>query len=286
MKRTAYTFAAILLATASLGSATTAFAAGNPDQALSNVATKGQENGAELAPNGTVTDTKNGSGSSYIGIGFKPGNLTLNMVPNFDFGGNNDFMKSTSFDLHAAGIDFGAGKSDSTGAHSPRAAIVTDARGNTDDRTGWNLKAKFEGLLTDDSNKALGKASSDGNAAPILVLHTKKAIVQAGTFDDNGGAFGDLLNPGAAQTDPAKPLYTGSAPNLVGDGNNDVSIYSNKNTDGDYVPVWSADKTQGLRSWGMNFKDKDTATLKIPTSQQDIGVFHAKLNWSLGNGPQ
>lgn len=245
---------------------------GNPISGVSS----GQENGAEVI-NGDAT-AGSAAGESTVGIGFRAGNLTLNQVPNFDFGGENDFMAQTDFTLFNEGAELNY-TDDSGTAPRPRALIVTDARGADDSgaTNGWKVSVNFKTLLTK-GDTTLGEAG-DATAAPILQLSSAVEPTPV-TFDT---ANHDTIAVGTTVTDSGSPLYTAAPPVLQETGKtNFLDVPSNTT---DPTTVVTANATQGLRGWAVNYKAKDSVHLQVPIEQQYIGVFTAKLNWTLGNAP-
>lgn len=281
---------AILLGSVLAGLPNVAQAADN-DQALTGTAATNQENGAEQGkdPDNVASDTASGAADSFAGIGFKAGNLTLNQVPNFDFGGNNEFMTKTDFTLFSAGADLPYTTEDAAAAKTrPRALIVTDARGavdsaetpGTNTTTGWKVAVKFATLMKNTSGTELGTAG-EATAAPILQL-ANTLEPTAVTYDSaNSGS----ITPGSTISDPTSPLYTGTAPSFGADGSKAgfIDVPSNK---AESTTIVNAKAGSGLRGWAVNYQDQDSAHLVVPVEQQSIGVFTATLNWTLGNAPE
>lgn len=284
---------AILLGSVAAGLPNIAQAA-DADQALTGTATTNQENGAEqgVDPANIATDATSGTADSFAGIGFKAGNLTLNQVPNFDFGGSNEFMTKTDFTLFSAGADLPYTTEDAAATKTrPRALIVTDARGaatatdeesgtTTNTTTGWKVAVKFATLMKNAAGTELGTTGA-ATAAPILQL-SNTLEPTAVTYDSaNSGS----ITPGSTISDPTSPLYTGTAPSFGADGSKTgfIDVPSNK---AESTTIVNAKAGSGLRGWAVNYQDQDSAHLVVPVEQQSIGVFTATLNWTLGNAPE
>lgn len=232
--------------------------------------TVGQENGSENDATHITNADNNGTGQSTAGIGWAPGNLLLNQVPNFDFGtGHTLHGGQTVYPLLSAAAQSGA-----------RSLVVTDQRADMGKTEGWNVTLKlsdFKGAdaetlpstTTDPIN--LNLYAADGDA-------TDKAYIKAAIWDMD-----------RTTADPENPL-----PAYVFDANNstrtdkpdnvlDTAVRAGDDTTA--VAVWGAAVGNGAGTWGLNFDGEHSAELTVPDAAQKIGTWTAQMDWTLSSGP-
>lgn len=170
-------------------------------------------------------------GNSYVGVGFVAGPLTLNQVPNFDFGVHNigssqtyDLQKITGdnakflpkplADTHAPG---------DTAQGGTRSLVVTDTRTDKANVTGYTVALRFTNLnkvvtdsktgqpVLDKNGKIQFEGAVDGDGKPIagqyvnindatLTLNKPKTIAAGNTWNTflNSAADGTFFDGGPA----------------------------------------------------------------------------------------
>lgn len=238
--------AALLMTAGSFGSvAGIAHAEGATENVLTD-----NPNGSELGGTSVSQDGKTAAtAESKAAIGFGAGNLTLNFVPNFDFGKSHTVGTTDSFpNMFADG--------DAPSASTPgRNLVVTDTR---DANTGWNVTAKL-GNFTETGGTSLTTPTT-------LTLNLAQNMVKSANLQGTGTSVTGVTLDGTG-TD---------APTIAGAN---VALEA----DGDAQAVLNAADTTGSKTWALDFQDKGTASLTVPIAQQGVNAdYTAPVTWTLG----
>ncbi|WP_367368622.1 WxL domain-containing protein [Schleiferilactobacillus harbinensis] len=251
----------------------TVFAATSGEAVLS-----GANGNGGTSAGGSATDGAPASQSGDIGVGFTQGDLILNQVPNFDFG-YHTIGESATYDLLSAGNTPKPGNAltgdSASAAVLGRQLVVSDKRGTN---TGWSV--------------TVGVASPIGSGATVLsgadVTFTSKNIQYGlwaptlgpkgevidgsggGYYFNNSGASGSIEGI-SAKTPVTLPLDVATS----GSDNVAQGIFG--------AP---AGATADPGTYALDFTDKTSAQISVPTKSQKVGVYTGKLVWTLSTAPQ
>ncbi|MCD2256943.1 WxL domain-containing protein [Agrilactobacillus fermenti] len=232
-----------------------------------------QESGSEIdathitnTPDANDHKNDKGTGWSTAGIGFAPGNLTLNQVPNFDFG--------KAFTIHSGQIDFNM---QTDAKPLTRSLVVTDQR--SDKGGPWVITAQledFKKLDNDNKQTSTTMGSTDATHATLTLTGSadntgKGAYLVPGLWNENAAAGTTKYT-----TDPNGDARTNKPEQL---GTIALAANANKATN-----LWQANADNGSGTWGLDFSKATSATLNVPDSLQKQGDWTAKINWTLQNG--
>lgn len=246
----------------------TAFAAGDGDPVINN-------DGGTVA-GGSATSTTPATGSGDIGVGFLGGSLTLNQVPDFDFG-YHTIGTAASYQLLNSGATPAPGNSKDKGATLGRQLVVTDQRSN---RPSWNVTVGVLDVLTDTDPTAAGVLSG----ATLTMKPTKitygawSPTIGTDGKPDNTKFGGYYFNSGAATgatTGIAASEITAENPLKL-----DVPSTDPENA---AQPIFGmkAANTADPGTYALDFTDPATATISVPLAKQKTGTFKGKLVWTL-----
>ncbi|MCD2256947.1 WxL domain-containing protein [Lactobacillus sp. CC-MHH1034] len=224
----------------------------------------GQDGGAEKAGRSAVTDTEHASGQSSVGVGFKvsdQGGLTLNFVPNFDFGTNHDMgTGSETLNLFSKGAP-------TTKDEPGRVLAVTDFRGATDAKNGYTVQVSMGKFYkVKDSDNTLDKSTPYLNGATLTLGDANGATpIKGGVLTENG-----IDNYGTSSVPKPATLTT-----------KQVKLQQNDALQA--IMTSAKSETPAVGTWAVDFSDKNSAELDVPAAVQDHGKFVAQLNWDLGS---
>lgn len=232
-----------------------------------------------------------GVGQSTGAIEFYAGSLSLDAVPNFDFGAHS-LQEALEYNLFSAApvltSDYknsGTGKENDLGYY--RTLRVTD---RTAGSAGWKVTAWATPFRQ--KNPASGETPID--------MHPTKITLTANDIDRQ------VLNPDSTDpTDVSKYKYTyenaASADDKPEDISSKVIEFSNTYpassdstapTGTAVNTIWEANGTvastgvaKGKGTWAADFHDKTAAVLDLPlTEQKTVATFESVIHWSLEAG--
>lgn len=251
-----------LLAASTLlaGMAATTFATVGTVNAADGDPVLGTGGNGSVEVSGAATSDVPATGESKVGIGFSGGDLTLDYVPNLDFGMHKALTDDT-YNLAQKAADPSEGD-DKDGGVVGRNLIVTDARGRSA-ATGWTVQAQ------------LGAFTNDGTSGTNLLTNATVTINSS-----NPIAAGTLyIRPDL--TDKPDGFAYGRNPN--GDVGPTVNAEGIKlDAGGAAVDVMTAEKAKGLLTWGMDFQETTSAEIYVPIASQDVQTYIAPMTWTLG----
>lgn len=246
-----------------------------------------------------TTHVKDNSGTSDFGVGFKPGSLTLDQVPNFDFGirdlgtaGTEAFPPSNS-DTTLSGFKAFPMVGATTGTtpnqkpvqntdSGSRSLVVTDQTGSA---AGWNVAVSVTKTLTLSSARlafnVVGYTPADGSNPAV------GGSAYIGTYA--GGAFTPFDPPenksGNLKVNPSGKMITAdktSTPTaLILDVGDDNSAGTVKSGTLFGTKAGTDAPTVAPGSYQLDFTDPDSALLYVAPSSQRPGVFVGELTWVL-----
>lgn len=234
-----------------------------------------------------------GVGKSTGAIEFYAGSLSLDAVPNFDFGAHS-LQEALDYNLFSATpvltSDYknsGADTSKENNLGYYRTLRVTD---RTAGSAGWKVTAWATPFRQ--KNPASGGTPID--------MHPTKITLKANDIDRQ------VLNPDSADpTDVSKYKYTYENAASAEDKPEDITDKEIKfsttypTTDDSTPPtgttvneIWEASGTvastgvaKGKGTWAADFHDKTAAVLDLPlTEQKTIATFESVIHWSLESG--
>lgn len=265
-------------------------------QALSGATTVtvGQENGAESDDTHITNDaeTDTGTGTSTAGIGWAPGHLVLNQVPNFDFGTGHTLHGGQLVYplLSTAGATGGTSVvGDAAATSGARALVVSDQRADKGETEGWNVTLKLNNFEGKDSQGSAASLPSD-TVNPIKLNLFAGESGTAGTAEkpvEGEGAYitAATWNPANATNTPATPIYQFDKSTTRDDRPNAVLPTDIIAGATDAIAIWDADAGKGAGTWGLNFDSVNSAKLTVPDASQKVGTWTAQMDWTLTSGP-
>ncbi|MCI1851955.1 WxL domain-containing protein [Schleiferilactobacillus harbinensis] len=206
----------------------------------------------------TVSGSTPALGSGRIGIGFASGSLTLNQVPNFDFG-YHTIGDNTTFGLLAPGEKPQAGDGKTSGATMGRQLVVTDQRD----------------IRTDPWSVTVGVSQSIGLTGATLSLNASN--ISYGSWAGNDTA---LSSGGGRYFESGTGNTAGLSASPVADLALDATPTPTPQT------VFSvADATKvDPGTYALDFSDQSTASIKVPLPAQKAGEYTGTLVWTLSAG--
>lgn len=314
----ALTAAALTLAAAPIvGSAVSVQAAPKSgDAALpNNFGFANNNNSSGWSVSGTSPQTASGTGTT--GVGFVGGGLTLNQVPNFDFGVH---TIGTSETFPLISVDSGyRPQLLSAGATSANAGVrslaVTDARQQMGKTTGYqvvlqlgplqqatvNSQGQFLDITnqpTTDASKTQYRTDVAGNiytlAGATLQLSAAAANPDANwnqfvsdTLDfNNKAALYPAYYRGASSNGIVQPgaMYTTTSRLAAQDAPTAGGVTISAGT-GNAKVVLNAGLGKGFGTWAYDYTATSSATLKIPLTSQQVGSWVSQLTWVLVDDP-
>lgn len=245
---------------------------------------------------------KDNSGISDFGVGFKPGVLTLDQVPNFDFG-IHSLGEAGTIDLPpAVGVKTATGfkafpmlgdASTSANASGSRSLIVTDQTGST---SGWNVSVKVSEALTRTFNVAADGTTTSASGAEVVPLTSALLAFNVVGSSDNknsnsGSAYMGTYANGAFTPYAGDEAYS---PNLiVGEGvianpGIQTAVTLDAGVAGDaqtLLKVPGKTQTVSPGSYQLDFTKANSALLYVAPSKQQQGIFKGELTWTLQQNP-
>ncbi len=254
-----------LLAASTLlaGMAATTFATVGTVNAADGDPVLGTDGNGSVEVSGAATSDVPATGKSKVGIGFSGGDLTLDYVPNLDFGMHKALTGDT-YNLAQKAADPSDGDNTSGGVVG-RNLIVTDARGKAA-ATGWTVQAQ------------LGAFTNDGTGSTNLLTNATVTI--------------NKTNPIKAGTLYIRPDLTDKPDGFLygrnsGDDAGPVANTGNITLDasGAAADVMTATIGNGLLTWGMDFQETTSAEIYVPIASQDVQTYIAPMTWTLGTNP-
>ena len=204
----------------------------------------------------SATDGAPASGTGQFGVGFIAGNLTLNQVPNFDFG-QHTIGQTDAYNLREKGATPAPGDGTTKAATLGRQLVVTDQR---DARDPWNV--------------TVGVGSSIALVGAELALTVSAGNIQYGSWagdDKTAEEFGGRYFSGSAGSQSTAGLQADNVTKLdltkAGGAQKVFSV-----NDGTKVDPGT---------YALDFTDQATASISVPLSDQKNGDFTGTLVWTL-----
>ncbi|BDR59577.1 WxL domain-containing protein [Xylocopilactobacillus apicola] len=224
------------------------------------------------------------AGTSVAAVEFYAGDLSLDRVPQFDFGAH-ELQASVNYNLYSAAPVLGSDYEDVTSTDPKtsdlglyRTLQVTDRTGGS---KGWKITAwatpfKIDG---DTTGFQMNPTSISLKGADIELDRSK--LVANSTKPD--GYAHVYQADGTAADAPGE--ITANAINFSTDG-------TVANVTGGVQTIWEAQSglntnnvAYGKGTWAADFNKETAATLNLPLDQQTkIGIFKSTINWTLQAG--
>ena len=247
-------------------------------------------NGSQSVTAGTIAQPGTpATATSLTAIEFYAGNLSLDRVPQFDFG-THQLQENSFYNLYSSAPILA---SDYTNITDPRNSAanelnyyrvlqVTDKTGGTQ---GWTVTAWAEPFVQQGGSVQMHPTD--------IRLNTTKIDRQVKNIPDpsSSGQFLTTYEE-SPSTDEDRPG------NIVADNLSKAGIIDFAPTTGstpsnvDVNPIFgvgagttSTGIAKGKGTWAADFNDPSSATLNLPLSEQStIGIFKSTIHWSLQAG--
>ncbi|BDR57293.1 WxL domain-containing protein [Xylocopilactobacillus apis] len=222
------------------------------------------------------------SGTSKAAIEFYAGNLSLDRVPNFDFGVH-ELQQAAAYDLYGTAPVLSSaytgvatsGNASASNLGYYRMLQVTD---KTAGSSGWKVTAWGEPFQ---QQNVVGGGTAVTMKPTDITLNTT-SVDRGNLVADTSGVFHTTYSSAASDDRPdsiasSKIIFA----EHVGDPQPSSTEVVWKVGNG----LTAAGIAKGKGTWAADFNAADSATLNLPLDQQTtIGVFQSTLHWTLQAG--